>query len=80
MPIGGLRSHTEGITKRWEWLCDNWTEIVKRLPPGLTMLSGVVSLCAGGFTRLEHLDKVQTFFKDKDTKVSIAISSKREYC
>jgi len=68
MPIGGLRSHTEGINKRWEWLCDNWTEIVKRLPPSLTMLSGVVSLCAGGFTRHEHLEKVQTFFKDKDTK------------
>jgi aminopeptidase 2 len=69
MPIGGLRSHTEGICRRWEWMCDNWTEIVKRLPPGLTMLSSVVSMCAGGFTRREQMDKVQFFFKDKDTKV-----------
>jgi aminopeptidase 2 len=69
MPIGGLRSHTEGIERRWEWMCDNWEEIVKRLPPGLTMLSSVVSICAGGFTRREQLDKVQSFFRDKDTKV-----------
>jgi aminopeptidase 2 len=70
MPIGGLRSHPEGIERRWEWLCDNWKEIVKRLPPGLTMLSSVVSMCAGGFTRRAQLEKVQSFFKDKDTKVS----------
>jgi len=68
MPIGGLRSHTEGINERWQWMCDNWTEIVKRLPPGLTMLSSVVGLCAGAFTRQEQLVKVQEFFKDKDTK------------
>ena len=50
-------------------MCDNWEEIVKRLPPSLTMLSSVVSICAGGFTRREQLDKVQSFFRDKDTKV-----------
>jgi hypothetical protein len=34
------------------------------------MLSSVVSMCAGGFTRHAHLEMVQAFFKDKDTKVS----------
>lgn len=70
MPIGGLRAHPEGIKLRWEWLCDNWAEIVKRLPPSLSLLSGVVGLCAGGFTREDQMQKVQNFFKDRDTKVS----------
>ena len=70
MPIGALRAHREGIEARWEWMKGGWEELVKRLPPGLTMLSSVVSICAGSFTRQAQIDDVEAFFKDKDTKVS----------
>jgi aminopeptidase 2 len=69
MPIGGLRAHKEGIEKRWEWMCGFWDELVKRLPPSGTMLSSVVGMCAGGFTRTEQMKRVEEFFQTKDTKV-----------
>jgi aminopeptidase 2 len=68
MPIGGLSTHKEGIEARWEWMCENWSTIVERLPPSMTMLSSVVSICVGGFGTKEQLEKVQAFFKDRDTK------------
>ena len=67
MPIGGLRAHPEGIERRWEWMCENWETIEKRLR-GQMMLSSVVGMCAGGFTREKALEKIDGFFKDKDTK------------
>jgi aminopeptidase 2 len=70
MPIGGLRAHKEGIEKRWEWMCGVWDELVKRLPPSGTMLSSVMGMCAGGFTRTEQMKRVEEFFQTKDTKVS----------
>jgi aminopeptidase 2 len=69
MPISGLRAHKEGIEMRWHWMCSVWDELVKRLPPSGTMLSSVVGICAGGFTREEHRERVEGFFKTKDTKV-----------
>lgn len=68
MPIGGLGSTSEGIEKRWEWMTANWDELVKKLPPAMTMLGSVVSICAAGFTKEDQLKKVQTFFADKDKK------------
>ena len=70
MPIAGLRAHREGIEKRWEWMCSVWDELVKRLPPSGNMLSSVVGMCAGGFTRMEQMKRVEDFFKTRDTKVS----------
>jgi len=68
MPIGGLSTHMEGIEARWEWMCEHWPTIVERLPPSMTMLSSVVSICVGGFTTKAQLEKAQAFFKDRDTK------------
>lgn len=70
MPIAGLRAHREGIEKRWEWMCTRWEDLVRRLPPSGNMLSSVVGMCAGGFTRLEQMAKVEEFFQSRDTKVS----------
>lgn len=69
MPLSGLRSSPEGITQRWNWLKDNWPEIIKRLPPGLSMLGSVVQICSASFSTQEQFDEVQQFFKEKDTKV-----------
>ena len=71
MPLSGLRAHREGIEKRWEWMCVVWDELVKRLPPSGTMLSSVVGMCAGGFTRAEQMRRVEEFFQSRDSKVSL---------
>lgn len=68
MPIGGLGTSSEGIERRYEWLESNWDELVEKLPPSMTMLSSVVSICASGFTRSDQLAKVEAFFKNKDKK------------
>lgn len=70
MPLGGLRAHREGIERRWEWMCSVWDELVKRLPPSGTMLSSVVGMCVGGFTRTAQVERVKEFFKTRDTKVT----------
>ena len=68
MPIGGLGTTSGGIERRWEWMCKNWDELVEKLPPSMTMLSSVVSICVAGFTGEKQLAAVEDFFKDKDKK------------
>lgn len=68
MPIGGLGTTSAGIERRWEWMCKNWDTLVEKLPPSMTMLSSVVSICVAGFTKDEHMRRVEEFFADKDKK------------
>jgi aminopeptidase 2 len=68
IPMQGLRSHRLGIEKLWTWLTINWDEVYKLLPPGLSMLGSVVTLASCGFTKKEQKEKVQSFFKSKNTK------------
>lgn len=68
MPAAGLRSHPEGIEALFSWMEANWDELYKRLPPALSMLGAMVGIFTGGFTSQAQLDKVDKFFKDKDTK------------
>jgi aminopeptidase 2 len=68
IPIGGIGSTSEGIERRWEWMCDNWDVLVEKLPPSMSMLSSVVSICAASFTSDAQLAKVEKFFENKDKK------------
>lgn len=68
LPLGGLRTHKEGIEALWTWMTSNWDALEKKLPPGLTMLGSVVSICTSGFTREEQADAVRAFFKERSTK------------
>ncbi|KAL1976637.1 hypothetical protein VTN31DRAFT_2919 [Thermomyces dupontii] len=68
LPLSGLRTHRRGVEERWRWLTSNWDEIVRRLPPSLTMLSTVVQLTASAFCTEAQLRTVEAFFADKDTK------------
>lgn len=68
LPIGGLRSHKEGIVALWAWCKENWDTIEKRLPPGLSMLGSVVSLCTSSFTSEKQLKDVEAFFGARSTK------------
>ena len=68
LPISGMRLHEAGITALWNWLTQNWEPLQKILPPGLTMLSSVVTICTSALTKKEQWDEVEAFFKDKSTK------------
>lgn len=68
MPLGGLRTHKDGIIALWEALQANWDELTKRLPPGLSMLGTVVQLCTASFTQKERIAEIEKFFKDRSTK------------
>ena len=68
MPAAGLRSHPEGIEALFQWMLDNWDELYKRLPPGLSMLGSMVTIMTSSFTKPEQLERVEKFFKEKDNK------------
>jgi len=66
MPLVGLRSESAGVDALWKWLTSNWDELVKRCPPGLTMLGLLVKICTSEFGSKEQLAMVEKFFADKD--------------
>lgn len=68
MPLSGLRSHPEGIEALFNWMTENWDEIVRRLPPELSILDSVVSICTSGFSSRDGLHRIQEFFAGKSTK------------
>ena len=47
---------------------DNWDELERKLPPSLTMLSTVVSLCTSNFAHEEHMKDIQDFFGKRKTQ------------
>lgn len=68
MPLGGLRTHREGVEALWTAMKSNWEVLVQRLPPGLSMLGSVVQLCTASFTHQDQLADIEAFFKTKSTK------------
>ncbi|CAK9682964.1 Aminopeptidase 2 [Candida parapsilosis] len=68
IPMQGLRSHSAGVVKLWEWLKENWDKVYELLPPGLSMLGSVVTLGTSGFTKEDQKKDVEEFFSSKDTK------------
>ncbi|KAI9834855.1 MAG: hypothetical protein M1819_002763 [Sarea resinae] len=68
LPLGGLRTHKEGIEALWAWAKDNWATLEKKLPPGLSMLGTVVQLCTSSFTKEEHKKDIEDFFSKRSTK------------
>ncbi|ODV67565.1 alanine/arginine aminopeptidase [Hyphopichia burtonii NRRL Y-1933] len=68
IPMQGMRAHRLGIETLWKWLTENWDEIYKLLPPGLSMLGSVVTIATSGFTKDEQKAEVKAFFDKKNTK------------
>lgn len=68
IPMQGMRAHRRGIERLWKWFTENWDEIYKLLPPGLSMLGSVVTLASSGFTKPEQKTEVEKFFQSKNTK------------
>ncbi|KAI5779518.1 peptidase family M1-domain-containing protein [Geopyxis carbonaria] len=67
-PISGVRAHRPGSEELWSWFQTNYDLLIKKLPPGLSMLGSVVSMCTSNFASREQAEEVGRFFKDKDTK------------
>lgn len=68
LPLGALRGHAVGAKALWQWLKDNWNSLQRKLPPGLSMLGSVVSMCTSAFTKQEDIDDINSFFKNHSTK------------
>lgn len=68
MPISGLRTHQAGVEAVYNWMTENWDELVRKLPPELNMLDSVVSICTSAFSSQENLERVQKFFAERSTK------------
>ncbi|KAF2141823.1 uncharacterized protein K452DRAFT_228465 [Aplosporella prunicola CBS 121167] len=68
LPLGGLRTHKEGIEALWQWMTSNWDELEKKLPPGLTMLGSVVTICTSSFTSKAQMQRIEDFFGKRATK------------
>ncbi|KAG7292540.1 hypothetical protein NEMBOFW57_002575 [Staphylotrichum longicolle] len=67
MPTSGLRSHPEGIEALYSWMTENWEELIKKLPPALSMLGTMVTIFTSSFTKKEQLTQVEKFFEGKST-------------
>ncbi|KAL2136022.1 hypothetical protein VTI74DRAFT_5758 [Chaetomium olivicolor] len=67
MPTSGLRSHPEGVEALFGWMTENWEELIKKLPPALSMLGTMVTIFTSSFTKKEQLEKVEKFFEGKST-------------
>ncbi|SCV05555.1 LANO_0H10066g1_1 [Lachancea nothofagi CBS 11611] len=68
IPMQGMRMHAAGVKALWVWITENWDELTKRLPPGLSMLGSVVAMGCSGFTSLESIEEVKKFFGSRSTK------------
>lgn len=68
LPLGALRGHPGGTKALFQWMKDNWDTLHAKLPPGLSMLGSVVSICTSGFTKPEQMDDIRRFFKERSTK------------
>jgi aminopeptidase 2 len=68
LPISALRTHPQGIEALFGWLTENFDELAKKFPAGLSMLGSIVTICTSGFTKQSDLDRIQKFFETKSTK------------
>lgn len=68
MPVGALRTHTAGIEALYIWMTENWDELARRLPAGMSMLGSMVSICTSSFSSQKDIDRINKFFADKSTK------------
>ena len=71
LPLSALRSHSEGIQALWTWVKENWSELERRLPPSLSMLSSVVAIATASFTKREHIKDIEAYDLETGTKGTV---------
>ena len=68
LPVSALRTHADGVTALYDWMKENWDELQRKLPAGLSMLGSMVTICTSSFTSEAQRADVESFFKSKNTK------------
>ncbi|KAH8587060.1 peptidase family M1-domain-containing protein [Bisporella sp. PMI_857] len=68
LPLSNLRSHPEGIEALYVYLQQNWAELQRRFPAGLSMLGMLVQICTSSYTSAEKVADIEKFFHDKSKK------------
>lgn len=68
MPVSALRTHPAGIKALYNWMTQNWDELARRLPAGLSMLGSMVSICTSSFSTHADVERIERFFAGKNTK------------
>lgn len=68
LPISALRTHPAGIEALFAWMQENWDELQRRLPAGLSMLGSMVTICTSSFTSEKQRGEVKAFFDKRSTK------------
>lgn len=64
--LAGFSKHYTGIDVAFQWMQDNWDEIVKKYPSGLNLLSYVVTACCTGIHSQEQYEQFKQFFSKVD--------------
>jgi aminopeptidase 2 len=49
-------------------MVENWDELARKLPAGLSMLGTMVSICTSSFTHDEDIERISKFFSERSTK------------
>lgn len=68
LPLTALRAHTAGVEALFGWMTENFDELSRRFPAGLSMLGSIVTICTSSFTQKADLERVEEFFKERSTK------------
>jgi aminopeptidase 2 len=68
LPVAALRTHPDGIIALFGWMKENWDEIIRKLPAGLSMLGTMVTICTSSFTSQTQAEEIKKFFSERSTK------------
>ncbi|KAH7235684.1 peptidase family M1-domain-containing protein [Fusarium tricinctum] len=68
MPLSALRAHKQGVLALWGWVKENWDVLIKRLPPGMSLLGDMVAISTSSFTHNDQISEVKSFFEEKGSK------------
>lgn len=66
IPMANMRTSKKGVLALWDWIQSNWSEIEKRFPPSLNMLSYIVKISTSGFTSTDRIGEIEEFFSTKN--------------
>lgn len=66
--IGGVAHDAAGQELAWKWLQTKYDDLIKTFPPGLNLLSHIISSATAGFTKQEQLSDIEKFFSGRDLK------------
>lgn len=64
--VGMTVTSVEGNEMVWNWFTSNWSKLSELFPPSGSMLASIVRILVQSFTQQGQLDRVDSFFAEKD--------------